>query len=127
MNPLVLCCAALVLLYATLSFNVSRMRVLQRRNPAITETDLAKAIRAHGNAAEYIPLYVVLFLYLSASPPGTWVVAVAVVATLSRFSHAAGMLLAPTTGRPHPLRFLGAFGTYATLFALGSLLVRGAM
>jgi uncharacterized membrane protein YecN with MAPEG domain len=127
MNPLVLCCAALVLLYAALSLNVSRMRGKRRRDPAVTDTDLNKAIRAHGNAAEYIPLYIVLFLYMSTSPASLWVVAVAVIATVSRFLHAAGMFLAPGTGKPHPLRFLGALGTYATLFALGGVLVRSAM
>ena len=69
MNPLVLCSAALILLYAALSANVSRLRLRKQNDPEVTEAHLAKAIRAHGNASEYIPLYVVLFLYLSSCHP----------------------------------------------------------
>jgi len=127
MNPLVLCSAALILLYAALSANVSRLRLRKQNDPEVTEAHLAKAIRAHGNASEYIPLYVVLFLYLSSLPPSTWVIALAALATLSRYAHAAGMLLATGPNRRHPLRFYGALGTYFTLFALGGVLVRAAM
>lgn len=127
MNLLILCCAALVLLFAVLSVNVSLTRLRKRKDPSVTEVQLQKAIRTHGNAAEYIPLYVVLFLYLGTQPTGPWILAVAGVATLSRFAHAAGMLLAPSNEQRHPLRFLGALGTYLTLFALGGTLLRGAV
>ena len=75
MNTLVLCSAALVLLFAVLSFNVSRVKLKRRKHPEVTEAEVTKAIRAHGNAAEYIPLFVGLFLYLNSTQPSrapTW-------------------------------------------------------
>jgi hypothetical protein len=68
-----------------------------------------------------------LFIYLNSTAPSTYIVAVAVVATLSRFSHAAGMLLAADVNERHTLRFYGALGTYLTLFALGGTLLRSAL
>ena len=127
MNPLLLCSAALVLLYAVLSLNVSRMRRKRRSFPEIPEAEVIKAIRAHGNASEYIPLFVALFLYANSTQPGagTYWVGVAVLATASRFAHAAGMLLTASVAERHPLRFYGAIGTYIGLFAFaGALLVR---
>ena len=127
MNSLLLCSAALVLLFATLSFNVSRMRRKRRSFPEIPEAEVIKAIRAHGNAAEYIPLFVALFLYMNSlqPSPSLYLVSVATLATLSRFAHAAGMLLTASVAERHPLRFWGALVTYICLFALGgSLLFR---
>ena len=127
MNPLLLCSAALVLLFAALSFNVSRMRRRRRKYPEIPEAKVTQAIRAHGNAAEYIPLFVALFLYLNSTQPGAgvYLVGVAALATISRYAHAAGMLVTASIAERHPLRFLGALGTYFCLFALGaSLLIR---
>jgi uncharacterized membrane protein YecN with MAPEG domain len=127
MNPLLLCSAALVLLYAALSFNVSRMRRKQRALPELPEAELTKAIRAHGNAAEYIPLFVALFLYMNSTLPGPnlYLTGVATLATASRFAHAAGMLRPASVADRHPLRFYGAIGTYVGLIALGlALLVR---
>lgn len=124
MNPLLLCSATLVLLYAGLSFNVSRMRRKRRSFPEMPETEVTQAIRAHGNAGEYIPFFVALFLYMnSAQPsPSVYLISVATLATVSRFAHAAGML---RTAERHPLRFYGAIGTYIGLFALGgALLIR---
>ncbi len=125
MNPLLLCSAALVLLYAALSFNVSRMKRTSRRNPEVTEAEVTKAIRAHGNAAEYIPLFVALFLYLDSTRPdtGVYLESVAVLATVSRVAHAAGMLLVASVAERHPLRFAGALGTYVALFAFGGALL----
>ena len=125
MNTLLFCSAALVLLFAVLSFNVSRMRLKRRKFPEITEAAVAKAIRAHGNAAEYIPLFVALFLYLNSTQqsPGFYLAGIAVLATVSRFAHAAGMFRIANVTERHPLRFYGALGTYICLFALGGQLL----
>ena len=127
MNTLLLCSAALVLLFAALSFNVSRMRLKRRKFPEVTEAEITKAIRAHGNAAEYIPLFVALFLYVNSTQPSPslYLVCVAVLATVSRFAHAAGMFRIASVTERHPLRFYGALGTYISLFAFGgALLIR---
>ena len=85
---------------------------------------LAKAHRAHGNAAEYIPIFVALFLYFLVSGAGGWVTWVVVGVTISRILHAMGMLMsAEFRGPPHPLRAVGALGTYLGGLALGVALL----
>jgi uncharacterized membrane protein YecN with MAPEG domain len=115
-------CAVMVLLYAALSLNVSVTRGRRRKDPPIPEAALTKAIRAHGNASEYIPIFVLLLLYLNSTAPGVLLAIVAVVAAVSRVFHAAGMLRAKTVHDAHPLRPLGALGTYVCLFTLGGIL-----
>jgi hypothetical protein len=41
-----------------------------------------------------------------------------ILATLSRYTIALGILLSPTLAEAHPLRFAGALGTYVTGLAL---------
>ncbi len=41
-----------------------------------------------------------------------------IVATACRYLLAAGVILSPTLDKPHPLRFVGALGTYVAGFAL---------
>jgi uncharacterized membrane protein YecN with MAPEG domain len=122
-NTVVLCVALLVVLYGALSLNVSRVRRKRRSDSTVTEAALTKAIRAHGNAAEYIPLFAAGLLYLNSVAPSPFVVGLAVAVVVCRLMHAAGMFLIPTVNEPHPLRFIGALGTYFCLFALGGALV----
>ncbi len=122
-NIVALCSAVFVLFYAALSFNVSRVRRKRRSDPTVTEAELVKAIRAHGNAAEYIPLFVAGLLYLQSVAPSPFVSGLAVAALACRFMHAAGMFLIPTVNERHPLRFVGALGTYFCLIAMGGALL----
>ncbi len=122
-NTVVLCVAILVLFYGVLSFNVSRVRRKRRSDAAVTEEALTKAIRAHGNASEYIPLFVAGLLYLNTASPSAMVTGLAVAVLVCRLSHAAGMFLIATVNERHPLRFAGALGTYFCLFALGGALL----
>ena len=105
MNTLLLCSGVLVVLYAGLSINVSRMRLRKRKFSEVTEAEVTKAIRAHGNAAEYIPLFVALFLYLNSASSSTYIAVVAAVATFSRILHAAGMFRIASVTERHPLRY----------------------
>ena len=75
---------------------------------------LHKRVRAHGNAAEYCAMLAVLIYVAGLDDPGLWVSSLMVAAVLSRYLHAAGMLASPTLAAPHPLRFVGALGTYVT-------------
>ncbi|HJY84784.1 MAG TPA: MAPEG family protein, partial [Candidatus Binatia bacterium] len=50
--------------------------------------------------------------------PATWVLWVMGIVTASRYLHAAGMIFSPTLAKPHPLRFVGALGTYLGGLAL---------
>ena len=127
MNLVLLCTATLVILYAGLSVNVSRVRIQGRGPSRVTEAQLTQAVRAHGNASEYIPLLVALLLYLNSAAPSFFLSAIAVVATFSRILHAAAMLIPVGVSWRHRLRFVGALGTYASLFALGAVLVQHAL
>ena len=103
MTSMLACSTAMVLLYALLSVNVSRVRMLSAQRAGATEDQVRNAIRAHGNASEYIPLFVFLFIYLGSSSPTTFELGVAVVATVSRILHAIGMLRSPSVMKRHPL------------------------
>ena len=122
-NTVVLCVALLVIFYGALSLNVSRVRRKRRSDSTVPEAALTKAIRAHGNAAEYLPLFAAGLLYLNSVAPSPFVVGLAVAALACRLMHAAGMLLVPAVTERHPLRFVGALGTYFCLFALGGALL----
>ena len=128
MNVFLFCSALLVILYFLLAFNVS----WARRQAGIgvgTNSEpsgrLNKAIRAHGNASEYLPLFVAIFLYFSAVGAGRWVAWVAVATTVCRFAHPLGMFMSADLHRPQVFRFIGSLGTYAGGLALGvALLLR---
>ena len=79
---------------------------------------LHKMVRAHGNATEYAPMLAILMLAIAGRGATPWMVWTFVAATLSRYLHAAGMLLSSSLDRPQPLRFVGALGTYVTGLAL---------
>ena len=117
--------AALTLLLLALSVNVSRLRRQARSDRSVPKHDLAKAIRAQGNAAEYIPVIVAILLYLqlAATSARPMLIGVAILAVLSRLAHATGLLRARNAKSAHPLRFFGALGTYACLLALSGLLL----
>jgi uncharacterized protein len=129
MNAYLFCSAVLVILYFLLALNVSRTRGRTSTgigSGADPSGPLNKAVRAHGNAAEFIPIFVALFLYFLVSGARGWLAWVAVGVTLARLLHAAGMLMTRDFGRrPHPLRVLGALGTYVGGLIFGvTLLVR---
>lgn len=118
MNLYLLCAAILVLLYFWLSLNVSRVRGIGRKSNERKEILLAKAVRAHGNASEYIPLFVLVFLFYREST--SWIpLILAVIATAGRISHAIGMLTAEHATQKNPMRYMGALATYIGLVGFG--------
>jgi len=115
MNAAIVCTALLGLLVFGLGLAVSLTRGATRTNFGFTPdpTDrLYKRIRAHGNAAEYAPMLAILMLLIGARQPAAWMVWTFIAATAFRYLHAAGMLVCPSLDQPHPLRFVGALGTY---------------
>jgi uncharacterized protein len=115
MNVAIVCTALLGLLVFGLGLAVSLTRGATRTNFGFTPdpTDrLYKRVRAHGNAAEYSPMLAILMLLIGARQPAAWMVWTFVAATAFRYLHAAGMLVCPSLDQPHPLRFVGALGTY---------------
>jgi uncharacterized membrane protein YecN with MAPEG domain len=121
MTLAIVCTALLGLLVFGLGLLVSLARRGTRTSIGHSEdpTDvLHKRVRAHANAAEYAPMIAVLTLLIAARDPAPWMVWTFVAATVCRYLHAIGMLASPTLDAPHPLRFVGALGTYVTGLAL---------
>jgi uncharacterized membrane protein YecN with MAPEG domain len=125
------CSAVLVILYFVLALNVSLTR--RRTRTGIGAGDdpagpMNKAVRAHGNAAEYVPIFVALFLYFLLAGAGGWIEGVAIIVTACRVLHALGMLMTQSFNRPpHPLRAVGALGTYVGGLMLGIALFMAAL
>ena len=123
MNTLQITCVALLgALLFLLGANVTRHRAIRGGTGNQMPTDPADtmfiAIRAHGNAAEYVPTLCVLLLVCGTLSDGWWVDALAVAAVVVRYSHALGMLTSKTLASHGPLRDIGALGTYLTGIAL---------
>jgi uncharacterized protein len=123
MNTVTVVSIALMgILLFLLGANVTRNRALRGAGNQLPDDPadrLLIAIRAHGNAAEYIPTMIVLLLVCSVLSDGWWVDALAVAAFVVRAVHAIGMLTATTLAAHGPLRDLGASGTYLVGVALG--------
>ena len=120
METALICVALLGILLFGLGFAVSGTR---GRTNTIAGTSgdpadrLYKLVRAHGNTSEYVAMLAVLILIVGSREPSTWGVVSMIGATASRYLLAAGIILSSTLEKPHPLRFVGALGTY--LFGLG--------
>jgi uncharacterized membrane protein YecN with MAPEG domain len=116
-----ICIALLAFLCLALGFNVSMARNSSGTiygcdiNP---ENNLYKAQRAHGNTTEYAPILAVIIFALIQSPQPGWVMGAIVLVTFFRYLLAAGILLPASMAKPHPMRFIGALGTYITGFVL---------
>ena len=124
MNTVTIVCIALMgILLFLLGANVTRHRAMRGSTGNQAPTDPADrlliAIRAHGNAAEYIPTMIVLLLVCSVLSDSVWVDVLAVAAVASRTTHAVGMLTAKTLAAHGPLRDIGAMGTYLVGVTLG--------
>ena len=123
MNTLQITCVALLgVLLFVLGANVTRHRAIRGGTGNQMPTDPADkmfiAIRAHGNAAEYVPTLAVLILICGTVSDGWWVDVLAVAAVFVRYAHAIGMLTSKTMASHGPLRDVGALGTYVTGIAL---------
>jgi uncharacterized protein len=123
MNTLQITCVALLgALLFLLGANVTRHRAVRgatgNQMPSDPTDRMFIAIRAHGNASEYIPTLCVLLLICGTLSDGWWVDALAVAAVLVRSTHAIGMLRSETMADHGPLRDIGAMGTYLIGLAL---------
>jgi uncharacterized membrane protein YecN with MAPEG domain len=105
-----------------LGANVTRHRAMRgggNQAPTDPADPLLIAIRAHGNAAEYIPTMLVLLLVCSTLTDSWLVDALAVAAFVVRTTHAIGMLTSKSMASHGPLRDIGALGTYVVGLAIG--------
>ena len=114
--------AILAALLFALGLNVSRVRGTTGKTggsqfPSDPASPLFKAIRAHGNAAEYVPALMVLFLLDGARSPAGVAIPLIAGATIARLVHAYSLLTSPSLAAPTKWRLTGALGTY--LFGIG--------
>jgi uncharacterized protein len=117
MTTAIICTALLAAMLFLLGFNVSRLRGVTAKAggsqfPSDPASPLLIAIRAHGNAAEYIPVLIVLFLLVGARSPAVVAIPLIVGATLARLLHAYGLLSARSLAAETGPRVTGAVGTY---------------
>ncbi len=130
MDTSLFCIALLALLLFALGFGVSLNR---GRSEALIghssdpDDSLHKWVRAHANAAEYVPLLALLVWIAGRDDPGTWTVALMVTVTAARFLHAIGMIAVGSLDKANPARFLGALGTYLGGAALAVGVLRDAL
>jgi uncharacterized membrane protein YecN with MAPEG domain len=122
MTIAIICTSVLGALVFVLGANVTRIRAMRGKNggtqtPSDPADALLKAIRAHGNASEYVPTLAVLILLVAWRSPGAWAAILAIGAMSARLLHAVAMLRMPTMAARSRLREVGALGTY--LFGLG--------
>ena len=122
MTTAIICTAILAAMVFVLGFNVSRMRGVTAKTggsqmPTDPASPLLLAMRAHGNAAEYVPTLIVLFLLVGARSPEVVAIPLIVGATASRIAHAWAMLASKSLAAGNAPRVIGAWGTY--VFGLG--------
>jgi hypothetical protein len=122
MTTAISCTAILAAMLLALGFNVSRVRGANWKTggsqfPNDPASGLLKAIRAHGNAAEYVPVLMVLFLVVGARSPAAAAAPLTVGATIARLVIAYALLTSPSLATPTKLRLIGGVGTY--LFGIG--------
>ncbi|MEQ8486541.1 MAG: MAPEG family protein [Pseudomonadales bacterium] len=121
MTVAVVCVALLGFLLFALGLNVSLARGRSGKG-AGHSTDpadpLHKAVRAHANTAEFAPMVALLIFYLGTTGPATWVLWTMGATTACRYLIVVGILLSPNLDKAHPLRFVGALGTYVGGLAL---------
>ncbi len=115
----------LAILYIVLSYRVAQNRIRLKvglgtgQNP-----ELERAVRIHGNFAEYVPFALLLLAFLESGGGAWWAVHLAGAGLLiARVSHALG--LNQTSGRSAG-RFSGVIATWLVILglALGNLALR---
>lgn len=113
-----------------LGANVTRHRAVRgakggEQAPTDPADALLVAIRAHGNAAEYVPTLAVLLVVCSALVDGWWLDALAVAALAARVMHALGLLASGNLAKRSTVKETGAILTYVSGVALGVTALAG--
>jgi uncharacterized membrane protein YecN with MAPEG domain len=117
----IICTALLGILLFGLGLYVSILRQSYAQNighEASPIHPLYRAVRAHGNTAEYAPFLGLLFLWFAVRTQPGWIEVTIVIATAARFLLVAGLLWGKSLEKPNPARFLGALLTYLCGLAL---------
>jgi len=109
--------SVLAILYVVLSFRVAQRRMKFQVGLGVGESrELERAVRIHGNFAEYVPLALVLLLvYEIGGAPGWAVHAAGAFLVIARTLHAIG--LTQSSGRSAG-RFAGITTTWLVILGL---------
>lgn len=121
MHATILICSAVLIAFTLLlafwtSIQRGASKTIAYNAPLDPASSMAKAQRAHGNAAEYTAMLVGLFILLDLAS-GTagipsWLIWTVIAVTVSRILHAIGFLTCATLEKPHVLKAVGALITY---------------
>lgn len=118
----VLCVSLLGALLFALGLLISMLRTESQAFfyglPPDPRSFLTKAVRAHANTAEFAPMLSILIIYLGAHTGPSWVTWAMLAATASRVLMVIGFLTCHTLEKIHPLKAIGAMGTYFSGLAL---------
>ena len=114
--------ALLALVYLVLSFRVSAVRRRAGVNIGSGHSiELERAIRAHGNFAEYVPLALLLLAFLEMQRGSAYLLhGLSSLLLLGRLAHAAGISREPDV---LVLRALGMAATYLVLVVAAAILL----
>jgi uncharacterized membrane protein YecN with MAPEG domain len=126
MTVAIVCTSLLAIMLFALGANVSRVRATAGdagQFPVDPRQPLLKAIRAHGNAAEYVPTLALLMLLGADRSPSTLLSMTCIVATTARFTHAWALLRTRTLAQNTAARTIGAAGTYLSGIVLAVLVL----
>lgn len=130
MNIELLCAGLLAFLLFGLGFAVSVERGKAGKLGGIPDneaTQLFRLIRAHGNAAEYVPTAIGFALYFSVAGSPTLAQALIVGITAARYIHAFALLAGRDMNRFNIYRFMGGMGTYVAGLGLATLAISQAI
>lgn len=113
--------AILAVVYVGLAVFIIRLRFRLRVGLGDgNQPELQRAIRMHGNFAEYVPFMLLLLLLCEAQQiAAPWLYLLAGLTVFGRLSHALGLWLRSGTSVP---RFLGMISTFAVLLVASCLL-----
>ena len=128
----VICVSILAMMIFLLGFLISLLRsrtgIIYYGDSMDDPTSLpTKAVRGIANTAEFAPILSVMFLYLGTTHPDGWVYWTMIAATASRVLMVIGFLTAGTLRKIHPLKAVGAIGTYFSGLALCAAMVHAVL
>lgn len=126
--------ALLAIQVAVLGFWVSivrgRVKAVYHGETMDPASPLAKAVRAHGNAAEYAGVLAGLFIAISLLPATAsvvWPPYLMLAITTARCLGSIGFITCETLAKIHPLKALSALVTYFGMLVLGIYLLLAVM
>ncbi len=114
--------AILVVIYLYLSFNVSQTRLSKKITLGTGGDDeLKRAVRMHGNFAEYVPLILILFIILELNGTSDKMIHIlGTILVIARLLHLWGMSITADSSKP---RFWGTLLTWLVMGGCASFIL----